>query len=172
MKAWVAAAVSIAIAASIAVAPSASADQGSVDGTQPVLAMAAYTTCAIRESGQVYCWGNNENGELGRGNTAPSPYVAPVSGLTAAIGIYGDVWAFCALLEDRTVRCWGYGGSGTLGDGLGTSSFVPVTVSGLNHVTSVAIGYGAACATKQDGSVWCWGARTGPRFRPSGCPYT
>ena len=58
---------------------------------QPVIAMSDRTTCAIRESHRVYCWGSNSSGELGRGNTSPTTAVAPVSAvLSDAIGVYGS----------------------------------------------------------------------------------
>ena len=130
---------------------------------QPVLAVSAWTTCAVRESGRVYCWGSNSAGELGRGNTTPSTAVAPTIGIIDAIAVYGAAeldfvgGTFCALRENHTVVCWGRGGAYQVGNASTSNVTSPFTVPGLDHVASMDLSDRNTCAVKQDGTVWCWG---------------
>ena len=36
-------------------------------------ASTGYHTCAVRSGGDLWCWGNNEHGELGDGTTGAEP---------------------------------------------------------------------------------------------------
>ena len=74
-------------------------------------------TCAVLDDGNVRCWGKNDTGQLGYGNTATigdneTPgSVAPVdlgAGRTAVAIAAGQAHT-CARLDDDSVRCWGRG---------------------------------------------------------------
>jgi len=154
-------------AGGVALAPAASAGSASTpDRGQPTLAMADRTTCAIRESGRVYCWGSNGQGNLGRGtNSFDVGWPGQVSALPDAIGIYGNIAAasggtLCALKVDRTVACWGRGASYLTGNGTTNHQFSPFVVPGLTKVATLALGVANGCAVKQDGTVHCWGGAT------------
>jgi YD repeat-containing protein len=115
------------------------------------------TSCAVTDTGEVYCWGENNNGELGQGNT--TEYWAPVR--VPGIGNASDVQVAentaCALLVDGTVRCWGRNDLGQCGDGSNTQRLSPVPVSGLSGVVEIAGGTEYFCAIKSDKTAWCWG---------------
>lgn len=167
MKRWIAVVVAAVVAVGGAiVAPAATAGTSlATQRLQPVIAASWLTTCAVRESHRVYCFGGNSSGELGRGNTTPTPTVAPVAAtLSDAIAVYGAPngvitggGSFCALTMARTVKCWGAGDNYQLGNGAETDLNAPTEVAGVTNVTTVAMGGSATCAAKQDGSVWCWG---------------
>ena len=53
-------------------APARAWDSGNGDGSQPVISGDNFTTCAVRESAMIYCWGANGSGQLGRGDVSPS----------------------------------------------------------------------------------------------------
>ncbi len=83
--------------------------------------------CAVLDNGSVKCWGNNNSGQLGLGNTTARggspgsmgdnlPAVNLGTGRTAVAIAAGTV-STCALLDDGTVKCWGDGSNGTLGSG-------------------------------------------------------
>lgn len=79
--------------------------------------------CAIA-SAKVYCWGDNEFGQLGHRSTAKysaSPVKVETNNSALAQKEIIDVSAgeefTCALASDGTVACWGNGDDGRLGTG-------------------------------------------------------
>jgi alpha-tubulin suppressor-like RCC1 family protein len=50
---------------------------GSIGGPAVQVATSSNTTCALVRSGEVYCWGGNSNGELGRGSMDYDPHPTP-----------------------------------------------------------------------------------------------
>ena len=63
--------------------------------------------CARLASGAVYCWGHNENGQLGDGTRADRKGPAPVVGIAKATRIAAGLDGTCALVEGGHVWCWG-----------------------------------------------------------------
>ena len=124
-------------------------------------------TCALTDAGAVWCWGQNDYGQLGDGTTTNALVPVAVSGLgsgTAAIAA-GSVHT-CAVTSGGAVRCWGQNDTGQLGDGTNTSALTPVAASGLESgVAVVAAGSGNTCALTSAGAAWCWG---GNEQRPGG----
>ncbi len=92
-----------------------------------------YHTCAIDSAGLAYCWGWNDNGELGDGTETQHdvPVAVDTSGVLAGktlTRIVAGEDQTCALGTGSAAYCWGYGEDGELGDGLIGSSDVPVAV--------------------------------------------
>lgn len=114
-------------------------------------------TCAIAE-GALYCWGKNDDGRLGLGDTISrqSPArvgtdvdwqaVATGSSSTLALKVNGTIWSFGG--NDK--------GQLGLGDVL-PSSTAPIQIGDHSDWTAIAIRFRHACALRQDGSLWCWG---------------
>ena len=84
-------------------------------------------TCARLENSQVKCWGNNDSGQLGLGDTNPRgdganelgdnlPTVDLGTGRTSAAVTAGADHT-CAELDDGDVKCWGWNADGELGQG-------------------------------------------------------
>jgi len=84
-------------------------------------------TCAVLDNGSVKCWGGNDNGQLGLGDTAHRgdgggemgdalPALALGTGRTAIDGIAG-LSHMCVRLDDASVKCWGLNDNGELGQG-------------------------------------------------------
>ena len=88
--------------------------------------------------GTVYCWGDNENGELGDGTTTSQlrSRFAPANISTATTVSAGEYHS-CAALQDGTAQCWGAAAFGQIGDGTTADTSTPVTVIGPG-------GYGVA----------------------------
>jgi alpha-tubulin suppressor-like RCC1 family protein len=133
--------------------------------TKQISAGSSYT-CALKNDGQVLCWGLNNTGQLGiidataavQGN--PTPTV--VMGLgTDTKQITASVQQTCALKNDGAVLCWGDNLYGQLGNSVtvgGQFNPTPTAVIGLGTNTrQVTIGFGHTCALKDDGKVLCWG---------------
>jgi len=151
-------AAAVLVIACLAIAPTASAGSSNVDGTQPVIASESATTCAVRDTGQVYCFGANYAGNLGRGNILDDLSVRPVSGLTRVTAVYGGDSAACATTTARTAYCWGANTFGNLGNASTDDYSADVVQFGsVTNIATMALSASATCAARQDGTVWCSG---------------
>ncbi len=117
---------------------------------------------ALKSDGTVWCWGYNNEGQLGDGNLGTdSDTPVQVSGLTDVIAVAGGIRLTAALKNDGKVWCWGNNFGGGLGDGNSpTDSDIPVLVSSLTDVDAIAGGGLHSIASKSDGTVWSWGANS------------
>jgi alpha-tubulin suppressor-like RCC1 family protein len=119
-----------------------------------------FHTCAILSDRTVRCWGRNQDGQLGNGDSTTDVALpgGPVQNLGAVADLFGGGYHNCALMGDRTVQCWGRNGRGQVGDGTDTSPVtVPHQVSGMNSAVALSLGGYHSCALLQDASVQCWG---------------
>lgn len=127
-------------------------------------------TCALSESGKIYCWGYNHNthGTLGNGEDGHKYSPTQVSGINNAqkfvLGGHSSGGYGCALLTDKTVKCWGYNGYGQLGTGNINSEKTPVLVtdganplSNVKDIITTPSDYGTTCGLIEDGTIKCWG---------------
>lgn len=125
----------------------------------------AVATCAKDADGDVWCWGDNRDGTLGRTGEGPSPGRVGAIRMEAVTVRVGARFA-CALVNGGRVLCWGSNHHGQLGARAPSeqrSSTAPVAVertdgSALDGVVDLALGAFHACARRNDGSVWCWGS--------------
>lgn len=84
--------------------------------------------CARDQDGSLWCWGNNEIGQLGNGTTEASAAAVRVVGLVDVTGHDAGRGGGCALATGRPIQCWGFNDSGQLGNGSTTSTTTPVPV--------------------------------------------
>jgi alpha-tubulin suppressor-like RCC1 family protein len=117
------------------------------------------TTCATRSDGTLWCWGFNNNGELGIGTTTsqdqPRQVTTPVAGGWTSVTAGAQT---CATRSDTTLWCWGWNGFGQLGIGTTTDQDQPqqVTTPASTGWTRVTAGGAHTCATRTH-ALWCWG---------------
>ena len=121
-----------------------------------------YSRMCVEIGGAVYCWGINDNGQLGDGSKVERHTAVQVVNITTATSVsarHGD--HACATLADGTVQCWGSNGDGQLADGTTIYRLTPVLVSGITTATSVSAGGSMSgshtCAMLADGTVQSWG---------------
>lgn len=126
-------------------------------------------SCARLQSGDVVCWGQGTNGQLGYGSpdSIGDDEPADAAGVVPLGGAAVDIDAFynhtCAVLEGGSVRCWGDGGSGRLGYGDDVDVGERKTPEEVGDVMldevalAVETGRSYTCATLTNGNVRCWG---------------
>lgn len=115
-------------------------------------------TCSLRPDGEMFCWGRNNEQELGSGTPAPVTAPVHVRGNVAAIATGG--FHTCALIVGGTVMCWGDNSWGQLG--LPPSSILaspPVMVSGISDAVALTAGGHHTCVVHAGGArASCWGS--------------
>jgi hypothetical protein len=118
--------------------------------------------CAIDGAGKVWCWGDNDEGQIGAGRaTREGPaHAVAVEGLAETAAIAAGSGHTCALSRTGSVSCWGAGAYGQLGDGTLASRPRATPVAGID-ATAIATGGNATCAISRAGTVSCWGGLHG-----------
>jgi alpha-tubulin suppressor-like RCC1 family protein len=113
--------------------------------------------CSVRsDDGTVWCWGRNNDGQLGNNTAVDAVLPVQVEGITGATLVAAGNDFTCAIVSGG-VKCWGENDRGQLGDGSDVPSKTPVDVIGLTGVTALAMGEAHVCALEA-GVVSCWGA--------------
>ena len=117
------------------------------------------TSCGIRTSGQLFCWGLNNSGQVGDGShrvrTKPRRVGTDRDWRQVSVGWFTG----CGVREDGSGWCWGGNAAGQLGSGVGGDRTAPVRVPG-DGWRSISVGGWHACGVKRDGTLWCWGRNT------------
>jgi len=80
---------------------------------------AAHRTCALKSDGSLWCWGNNQFGEIGDGTFEhPKLEATEVAALGSNVADASTRSLHaCARLDDGSVWCWGWNLRGQIGDG-------------------------------------------------------
>jgi alpha-tubulin suppressor-like RCC1 family protein len=131
---------------------------------------------ACDDSGNVWCWGSNDKGQLGRGAplgnfATPQQVLGPggVGVLSNIIKVAAGYKFSVALASDGSVWCWGENSFGQLGnDNIGINENFPVKVVGvggggfLGNVTKIDAPAGGhhVLALLSDNKVVSWGYGT------------
>jgi alpha-tubulin suppressor-like RCC1 family protein len=120
-------------------------------------------TCALTMSGAAYCWGKNDDGQLGTDDTVSFPAPQLVAGGLRFQKISAGGNHTCAWNStDLQIYCWGSDAFGQLGDDLDERNQpAPVVVDLPGPTSWVSCGQAHTCAklseTNADTNVYCWG---------------
>jgi alpha-tubulin suppressor-like RCC1 family protein len=119
-------------------------------------------TCAIALRGVAYCWGANDQGQLGAGDQRTEPKRRPIRVATQhrflSLAVGGRF--ACGVTVDSLAFCWGANRDGQLGNGTTDRSLVPVPVADSILFASLIAGRAHACGLTADGRAYCWGSNT------------
>ncbi len=137
----------------------------------------AYHCLALDKWDEVWAWGANRYGALGRGTADYNPHPLARNVLHSADSVFADVVSIAcgsqynyALRSDQTLWAWGSGGDGQLGndttlnqyypepvlDSAGTGMFGEIALfDAARHGVLGTTGHGVAI--DDDGYLWAWG---------------
>lgn len=87
-------------------------------------------TCAISFNDKAYCWGRNDQGQLGNGLKTDSRSPVAVGGelVNKTVTDISTNWRHTCAIADGDIYCWGSNSSGQLGDGTTIDSALPVKI--------------------------------------------
>jgi alpha-tubulin suppressor-like RCC1 family protein len=114
--------------------------------------------CGIDVNQHLFCWGNDQYGQLGVVSAA-TPNAALQVGAATWLTVDAAGNYTCGIQTDHTLWCWGANnGTGTIGQPDTTVSVSTPTQVGVDmDWVEVATGIDHACARKSGGTIWCWG---------------
>lgn len=111
---------------------------------------------ALDATGNVWTWGQNQNGQLGNGTTIGNSIPTKVAGVSGVVAIAGGQGHILALKSNGTIVAWGQNGAGQVGNNTATNCLSPVTI-GLTNVVYIGAGRQHSMAITSDRKVWTWG---------------
>ena len=114
--------------------------------------------CTVTSADGAYCWGYNNNGQLGDGTTANRATPVAVAGDLTFASLEGGVDHTCGLTPAGEALCWGRNNLGELGDSTTVRRLEPVPVAGGHTFVAVDAGWDHTCAvSRTTRDVYCWG---------------
>jgi alpha-tubulin suppressor-like RCC1 family protein len=120
--------------------------------TQHQLAAGNGFTCARRPAGTAWCWGENNDQQLGDGTTTNRTSAVQVTGLAGAADIGSGTNSTCAVTTAADLLCWGV---------VPFDNQVPAPPSppsdGAGGAAEVTNGNAHVCFSTPDGALACWG---------------
>jgi alpha-tubulin suppressor-like RCC1 family protein len=146
------------------------------------LSVGGLHACAIDISGQMYCWGYNNYGQLGTSAANAIPWTLDNTKVRDSLGNVLDFYSLpvpvqkpagvsswksvaagyrhtCAIANTGTTYCWGENESGQLGDVIApntTPNYAATPVSGT--FVELSAGFSHTCAIDAAGVGYCWGS--------------
>jgi alpha-tubulin suppressor-like RCC1 family protein len=113
-------------------------------------------TCGLTPGGEAFCWGRNEQGQLGDGTGVGGWQPRAVAGGHTFATLSAGAAQMCGV-EAATLWCWGFDAA-DFGNGGGPSTALePVVAAGGLALTDVSLDLNHGCAIAPDGVTWCWG---------------
>jgi hypothetical protein len=118
--------------------------------------------CGLDAAGTAYCWGYNEEGQLGTGDFEMSGTARPVAGGLTFARIYVWDWTSCGVTMAGETWCWGSNQGHALGRTRLTKSPIPIRVAigldatSIDRLSLYTVTF-ATCAIDKSARLICWG---------------
>ncbi len=119
-----------------------------------------YHMCGLTSTGAVYCWGDDEFGQIGDGGGSPATVPTLVTGAPAFAQIAVGAFHTCGRTAAGAAWCWGNNEFGAIGSGNGSGAYVPTQVVGGLSFTNLFAGGNNTCGIVSNGDLYCWGSNT------------
>jgi alpha-tubulin suppressor-like RCC1 family protein len=140
---------------------------------EPALALTASTALAFKEvsagdihacgvttANRAYCWGWNQQGQLGDGTRTQRLVPTLVKGGLLFRQVSAGKVHTCGVTTENRAYCWGDDSEGQLGDGTYSAgpAFGPTAVLGGHLFRQVSAGSNHTCGVTTDDRAYCWGS--------------
>ncbi|MCI9389386.1 MAG: hypothetical protein HFH54_06895 [Lachnospiraceae bacterium] len=121
------------------------------------------SVAALTDNRDLYCWGYNESGQAGNGNTEnqliPEKVLSDVT--SVSISEHNSGMSVAALTDNGDLYCWGDNEWGQIGNGNTENCSTPIKV--LENVVSVSCydtAFISTAAITDNGDLYCWGSNS------------
>ena len=114
-------------------------------------------SCALTTDGTAYCWGRNQEGQLGDSTVTDRYLPTPVRTARRFVRLDAGSTHTCALDSAGTSLCWGDNDRGEIGDSSTVDRLVPTQIWGAKVFREISAADHATMAIDTAGHAWCWG---------------
>ncbi len=122
-----------------------------------------YHFAVLSDTGHVYVWGSNSEGQLGMGDFSQRNLPVLLTYFHSPV-LQVQAGSYHTLFLDTFGRVYvcGLNSNGQLGAGEGAEAKTPNAVASIasQHITTIASGHYHAFAIGEDGVLWAWGANS------------
>lgn len=109
-------------------------------------------SCALTPDDSLWCWGNNQRGQLGIDNDTQYDWTPQrVGDLGEWVSVSAGNDSTCAIKRDSSLWCWGLVGEASV------VTRAPVRIGTKTGWLSVVTADARGCASHADGALYCWG---------------
>lgn len=128
------------------------------------LAAGAESVCGITTAGATYCWGANDKGQLGLGDTSMRSTPTWLNHGRDYVKIAATAQSFCGLTATGESFCWGSDEQEQLGNGASSGNKLLPSVMDVSQVSGdfrfiqLLAGGWTSCGLTSQGNVYCAGA--------------
>ena len=115
-------------------------------------------SAALTSNGELWCWGDNPNGQVGNGNTTNQGSPVQIGSDTNWKELNCGRNHKLAIKTNGTLWAWGQNSSSQLGDGTSTQRTSPVQIGSVTTWKMAVGGQNHSLALRTNGTLWSWGA--------------